>query len=56
MNDPLVQATIDYNYALGQELAITGTPSFVFGDQMVRGYVPLEGMQQIVAMLRESAN
>lgn len=56
MNDPLVQTTIDYNYALGQELAITGTPSFVFGDQMVRGYVPLEGMQQIVAMLRENAN
>ena len=56
MNDPLVQTTIDYNYALGQELAITGTPSFVFRDQMVRGYVALEGMQQIVAMLRENAN
>lgn len=56
MDDPLVQATIDYNYALGQELAITGTPSFIFGDQMVRGYVPLDGMQQIVAMLRENGN
>lgn len=56
MNDPLVQTVIDYNYALGQQLAITGTPSFVFGDQMVRGYVPLDGMQQIVAMLRENAN
>lgn len=56
MNDPLVQATIDYNYALGQALEITGTPSFVFGDQMVRGYVPLDGMQQIVGMLREAAN
>jgi protein-disulfide isomerase len=56
MNDPLVQATIEYNHALGQRLQITGTPSFVFGDQMVRGYVPLDGMQQIVAMLREMAN
>ncbi|WP_439139252.1 DsbA family protein [Roseicyclus sp.] len=56
MDDPLVQTTIDTNYALGQRLEITGTPSFVFGDQMVRGYVPLDGMQQIVAMLREGDN
>ena len=53
--DPLVQQTIDYNYALGQRMQITGTPSFVFGDQMVRGYVPLDGMLEIVALLRETA-
>lgn len=55
MDDPLVMQTIDYNHALGQRLAISGTPSFVFGDQMVRGYVPIDGMQQIVAMLRSEA-
>ena len=56
MADPVVQATIAYNQALGQRLSISGTPSFVFGDQMVRGYVPLGDMQQIVAMLRELAD
>ncbi len=52
MDDPLVMQTIEYNHGLAQTLGISGTPSFVFGDQMVRGYVPLDGMQQIVAMLR----
>ncbi len=56
IDDPLVMQTIEYNHALAQRMAISGTPSFVFGDQMVRGYVPLDGMQQIVAMLRETAN
>lgn len=41
------------NQQLAQTLKITGTPSFVFGNQMVRGYVPLQGMQQIVAQERD---
>lgn len=55
-DDPLVMQTIEYNHDLAQRLSISGTPSFVFGDQMVRGYVPLDGMQDIVALLRETAN
>ena len=56
IDDPLVQTTIDHNRALAQRLSISGTPTFVFGDQMVRGYVPLDGMQQIVTMLRDGDN
>ncbi|GAB5445798.1 DsbA family protein [Gymnodinialimonas sp.] len=55
MEDPLVQTTIDANYALGQRMGITGTPSFVFGDQMVQGYVPLSNMQDIVAIIRDTS-
>ncbi|MHA7886822.1 DsbA family protein [Roseicyclus sp.] len=55
LDDPLVRQTIDYNRALGERLQISGTPTFVFGDQMVRGYVPLDGMLEIVAMLRDDA-
>ncbi len=55
LDDPLVMQTIEYNHALAQRLQISGTPTFVFGDQMVRGYVPLDDMLQIVAMLREDA-
>lgn len=55
MDDPLVQATIDANRALGQRMGITGTPSFVFGDQLVQGYVPLPNMQDIVSIIRDTA-
>jgi protein-disulfide isomerase len=52
MNSPDVDTVIAQNRALGQRLQINGTPSFVFGDQMVRGYVPLNDMQSIVRELR----
>ncbi|MGH1414635.1 MAG: DsbA family protein [Pelagimonas sp.] len=39
--------------ALGQKMGINGTPSFAFGDQMVRGYAPLPAMKEIVAELRK---
>lgn len=47
-----VTDVIDSNRALGQALQISGTPSFVMEDQILRGYVPLEGMQEIVSDLR----
>lgn len=55
MDSPEVTAVIGQNHALGQSMAINGTPSFVIGDQMFRGYVPLDGMRQIVAELRANA-
>jgi protein-disulfide isomerase len=53
MDDPLVEQTISYNRDLAQRLSITGTPTFVFGDRMVRGYVPLDAMLEIVDTVRE---
>lgn len=44
-----VTAVIAANHALAETLAISGTPTFVMGGQMLRGYVPLDGMRQIVA-------
>ncbi|WP_103333560.1 DsbA family protein [Pseudotabrizicola formosa] len=49
MAKPEVQAIIDTNHALGGLMEINGTPTFVIDETMVRGYVPLEGMRQIVA-------
>lgn len=48
METPEVAAIIDANHALGQLLQINGTPTFVIDETMVRGYVPLDGMRQIV--------
>lgn len=47
-----VNAVLNENRQLAAALSITGTPSFVFEDQMLRGYVPLAQMEQIVAQLR----
>lgn len=52
MDSDSVSEVIAANHALGQRMQINGTPSFVMGDQMLRGYVPLDGMQEIVAEIR----
>ena len=49
MNSDEVTAVIAANHALAETMAISGTPTFVMGGQMLRGYVPLDGMRQIVA-------
>lgn len=53
MSDPQVDAIIGNNHELAGRLQISGTPTFVMEDQLLRGYVPLDGMVQIVAELRE---
>jgi protein-disulfide isomerase len=40
---------------LAQALQINGTPTFVMGDQMLRGYVPLDAMRQIAADIRQDS-
>ncbi len=48
MNGEAVQTIIAENRELAQRLQINGTPSFVIGDELLRGYIPLDGMRQIV--------
>ena len=54
MESPEVAAVIEANHALGDLMRITGTPAFVIGDQMVRGYVQLDQMVQVVRTEREN--
>lgn len=53
MASPDVAAEINANHALGQAMQINGTPTFVAGDTLLRGYVPLDDMRQIVAEERK---
>jgi protein-disulfide isomerase len=53
MDDPEVDRRIGENHGLAQRLQISGTPTFVIGDQMLRGYVPLDGMRDVVEEVRE---
>jgi len=55
MNDASVTRIIEENRALGVRMKISGTPTFVLGDQMLRGYLPLQGMRKIVANLRQDS-
>ena len=49
MNAPEVTKVIEDNHKLAQALNVSGTPTFVIDGTFVRGYVPLDGMRQIVA-------
>jgi len=49
MSTPEVMSVIQANHALADTMDISGTPTFVIDRTMVRGYVPLDGMRQIVA-------
>lgn len=53
MEKPEVMDIIRANHDLGTLMEINGTPTFVVDQTMVRGYVPLEGMRQIVKGQRE---
>lgn len=52
LDDPLIDSTIDANRALAGRLGITGTPTFVFGEQLVRGAISLDQMVMLVDTLR----
>jgi len=59
MQSDAVREEIRQTRALAQQLNISGTPTFVLGSidgesEMLRGYVPLDGMRRIVAEVREA--
>lgn len=54
MESPEVTEEIRRTRELADTLGITGTPTFVLPDRMMRGYVPLDGMRQIVADVRDA--
>lgn len=52
MNGDDVTRVIEDNHRLAETLQIQGTPTFVLGGQMLRGYVPVEVMQKALADAR----
>jgi protein-disulfide isomerase len=48
MADPAVTAIIKRNHDLAQTLQIDGTPTFIIGGRMVRGYLPGDALREIV--------
>lgn len=52
MNSDAVNREISLTRELGQRMKINGTPSFVMGETMLRGYVPYDSMVQILGEIR----
>ena len=52
MGDAKITAIIAANHALAAQLNITGTPTFVVDQALLRGYLPEEDMRKIVAEQR----
>ena len=53
MDAEYITEIIASNRALGQRLEIQGTPSFIMGDNFVRGFVELDQMRAIVEAVRQ---
>lgn len=49
MANPGWQAVIDKNRALAQELGISGTPGFIVGNELVPGWLDLNGLKALIA-------
>jgi protein-disulfide isomerase len=47
-----VSRVIAENHALAKKMQISGTPTFVMNDMMLRGYLPYDGMVERLAMVR----
>ena len=52
MKAPGIDAIIRKNYELAEALKITGTPSFIIGDQLIPGAADLDSLKSIVQKAR----
>ncbi|KIC39334.1 DsbA family protein [Leisingera sp. ANG-M7] len=53
MDSEEVTAELRQTRALAQKMAISGTPTFVLGTELLRGYLPADQMELMVAEIRE---
>ena len=54
VQDPEIAANIRETYALARRLDISGTPAFIIGDQIIRGFVPYDTLRELVEDAREA--
>ncbi|KIC09993.1 DSBA oxidoreductase [Leisingera sp. ANG-M1] len=53
MDSEEVTAELRQTRALAQRMAISGTPTFVLGNELLRGYLPADQMEVMVAEIRD---
>ena len=55
MEETEIERRIARNRTLAERLQITGTPTFVLGETLIRGYLPREQMEEAVRLARSAA-
>lgn len=53
LKDPKIDTVIQNNMNGARALSIQGTPAFIIGTQLVRGYVGMAELEKLVAIARE---
>ena len=53
IQNPQIAANIRETYGLARRLDISGTPAFIIGDTIVRGFLPYDSLKEIVEEQRE---
>ena len=54
MKSPEIDKMLKRTFALADELSINGTPAFVIGNQVVRGFVPATELEKLAETARSS--
>lgn len=54
MESPEIAERIRTTYSLAREMGINGTPAFIIGNEIVRGYVPYDNLRELVEAAREA--
>ena len=49
MDDPVITEQLQATRALAQRLQVNGTPTFVLEDELLRGYLPYDQLEVIIA-------
>ena len=53
MKDPKIQARLDRNFKLAQDMDVKATPTFIIGDEPASGAYPIEKLKELVAAARK---
>ena len=56
MGTPEIGAVIERSYALAQALNISGTPTYILGNELIPGAVGLDGLRTRIANMRSCGN
>ena len=54
MADPALDAALKENASIAQDLGIEGTPGFVIDNRVNVGFVPADGIKEILADVRKT--
>lgn len=53
LKDPALKEAIDQNLKISREMGINGTPAFIIGDFLARGYMGYDSMKSTIATIRD---